>query len=65
MINKNAISKTNINKHAEIGLPRLVSLSSLKQFVVVPPLISQDSGVRIRICVHLIKSFLKPYLLVL
>ena len=43
MINKNAISKTSINKYAEVGSPCLVPLSSLKYFAVVPPLIAQDS----------------------
>ena len=42
MINKNAISNTSINKYAEIGSPCLVPLSSLKQFVAVPSIITQD-----------------------
>ena len=37
------ISKTSINKYADIGSPCQASLSNLKYFVVFPPLITQDS----------------------
>ena len=49
-----AISKTRINKQAEIGYPCLVPFLSLKYFVVVPPLIIQNSWFLNRICIHLI-----------
>ena len=37
------ISKTSINKYADIGSPCQAPLSNLKYFVVFPPLMMQDS----------------------
>ena len=37
------ISKTSINKYADIGSPCRAPLSNLKYFVVFPPLMMQDS----------------------
>ena len=43
LVSKNTISKTIINKYAEIESPYLVPFSSLKLFVVVRPLTMHDS----------------------
>ena len=42
LTNINNISKTSINKYADIGSPCRASLSNLKYFVVFPPLMMQD-----------------------
>ena len=55
-----AISRTRIHKKAEIGSPFLVPFPSLKYFVVVPPLIVQDSWFINNICIQLINVSQKP-----
>ena len=40
---KKDISKTSINKYAEMGSPWQAPLSNLKDFAVFPPLMMQDS----------------------
>ena len=44
LIKLNTISRTRINKKADIGSPWRVTLSNLKYFIVNPPFIMHDSG---------------------
>ena len=57
----NNISKAKINKKAEIESPWWAPLPSEKYFVVVPPLITQDSWSLSKIFTHKIEFLPKPY----
>ena len=56
LIKEKTNSKAKIKRYAEIGSPCVVSLSNLKYGVVLPPLITNDSGFFIKICIHFRKS---------
>ena len=50
------ISKTDINKYAEIGSPSRAPFSNLKYFVVFPPLMIQDSWLFKVVLIQVTKS---------
>ena len=52
LIKEKTTSKAIIKRYAEIGSPYLVPLSNLKYGVVLPPLITHDSGFFNKICIH-------------
>ena len=52
LIKEKTTSKAIIKRYAEIGSPCLVPLSNLKYGVVLPPLITHDSGFFNKICIH-------------
>ena len=53
-------SKAKIKSYTEIGSPCLVPLSKLKYSVVLPPLITHDSGFFIKISINFRKSLPNP-----
>ena len=60
LIKEITTSKARIKRYAEIGSPFLVHLSNLKYGVVLPPLITHDSGFFIKICINFQKSLPIP-----
>ena len=60
LIKEKTTSKAIIKRYAEIGSPFLVPLSNLKYSVVLPPLITHDSGFLIKICIYFRKSLPNP-----
>ena len=62
LIDRKTISRTRINRQADIGSPCLVYFSSLKYLVVLPPFIMQDYWFWSKIFTHLTNLLPNPYL---
>ena len=62
LMDRKTISRTRINRQADIGSPCLVPFSSLKYSVELPPLILQNSWFLSKIFTHLTNLLPNPYL---
>ena len=60
LIKEKTTSKAKIKRYVEIGSPCLVPYSNLKYGIVLPPLITQDLGLFIKICIYFRKSLPNP-----
>ena len=60
LIKEKTTSKAMIKRYAEIRSPCLVPRSNVKYGVVLPPLITHDSGFVINSCIHFQNSLRNP-----
>ena len=60
MIKEKTASKAILKRYAEIGSHCLGHLSNLKYSVVLPSLITHDSGFFLKICIHFQNSLANP-----
>ena len=61
LIKEKTASKAIMKRCVKIGSPYLVPVSNLKYGVVLPPLITHDSGFFIKICMHFRNSLPNPF----
>ena len=59
LIKEKTTSKARMKRYAKIGSTCVVPLSNLKYGVVLPPLITHDFELFIKICIHFLKSLPK------
>ena len=62
LTDRKTISRTRMNRQADIGSPCFVSFSSSKYLEVLPLLIMQDSWLLSKIFNHFINLLANPYL---